>query len=385
VNITIVGAGIVGCAIAHELASRGVTVRLVDERGAGLGATRASAGMLAPHIEGHLAPLLSLSVRSLAMYDEFVRRAARDSGQTIEYERSGTLQVARTAAEAAALCASARALGGHVDHALLDANETRQMEPQLAADVVGSLHVRDHAYVAATALTLALAAAAARQGAAAVTARVTSIEGGEAPRVLTSDGPFDADAVIIAAGTWSGHVSGQIDAGFDAPLDVGPGAQGGSRRAHGHAHTAVKPIRGQLLQLRLASRPASRVIWGGRCYLVPWRDGSVLAGATVEDVGFDETATASGVAYLLEASAELLPVLRGAVFEGVRVGLRPMTRDELPAIGPSSTMRNVFYATGHYRNGVLLAPLTAALVADLLLDGGRRPELALVRPDRLGL
>ena len=303
-NITIVGAGIVGCAIAHELASRGVAVRLVDERGAGLGATRASAGMLAPHIEGHLAPLLALSVRSLAMYDEFVRRAARDSGQTIEYERSGTLQVARTAAEAAALCESARALGGQVDHALLDANETRRMEPQLAADVVGSLHVRDHAYVAATALTLALAAAAARQGAAAVTARVTSIEGGETPRVLTSDGRFDADAVIIAAGTWSGHVSGQINAGSQAPIDVSRGVPSGS--LHGH-HTAVKPIRGQLLQLRLATRPASRVIWGDRCYLVPWRDGSVLAGATVEDVGFRKRNTVSAVRRLRREASRLAP------------------------------------------------------------------------------
>jgi thiazole synthase len=127
------------------------------------------------------------------------------------------------------------------------------------------------------------------------------------------------------------------------------------------------------------------VIWGSRCYLVPWRDGSVLAGATVEDVGFDESSTDAGIQYLREASAELLPILRGAAVEEVRVGLRPMTGDELPAIGPSSTMRNVFYATGHYRNGVLLAALTASLVADLVLDGGRSPELALVRPDRLGL
>jgi glycine oxidase len=366
VTVTIVGAGIVGCAIAHELASRGIRVRLVDARGAGLGATRASAGMLAPHLEGHVAPLLALGVRSLAMYDEFIRRVTTDSGHAIEYERTGTLQVARTAAEAADLCTAARALAAAgVDHTLFDAPQTRQVEPELATDVIGSLHVRDHAYVAATALTHGLVAAAAKHDAEIITAQVAAIEGGAAPRVLTSSGAFDADAVIIAAGTWSGGV----------------GRVGRS----GPEMDAVKPIRGQLIQLRLASRAASRVIWGSRCYLVPWRDGSVLVGATSEDVGFDETATASGVRYLLEASVELLPALRGAAFEGVRVGLRPMTRDELPAIGPSSTMRNVFYATGHYRNGVLLAPLTAALVADLILDGGRSPELALVRPDRLGL
>jgi glycine oxidase len=371
VNITIVGAGIVGCAIAYEFASRGIRVRLVDARGAGLGATRASAGMLAPYLEGHVAPLLAMGIRSLGMYDEFIRRVSTDSGHTIEYERTGTLQVARTVAEEADLCTAARALAtAGVGHILLDAPQTLQMEPELATDVVGSLHVRDHAYVAATALTHGLVAAAAKHDAEIITAQVTAIEGGEAPRVVTSDGSFEADAVVIAAGTWSGSVSGPVNAG-SATRDP--------------AHTTVKPIRGQLIHLRLGSRAASRVIWGSRCYLVPWRDGSVLVGATSEDVGFDETATVSGVRYLLEASAALLPVLQSAAFEGVRVGLRPMTRDELPAIGPSSTMRNVFYATGHYRNGVLLAPLTAALVADLVLDGGRSPELALLRPDRLGL
>jgi glycine oxidase len=240
--------------------------------------------------------------------------------------------------------------------------------------------VREHAYVAAVALTHGLLAAAAKHDAEIVTAEVTAIQSGDAPRVLTSSGAFDADAVIIAAGAWSGDLGrGRRPSNgvHGAPSDV----DGRS----GSGMDAVKPIRGQLIHLRVASRAASRVIWGSRCYLVPWRDGSVLVGATSEDVGFDETATASGVRSLLEAGAELLPVLHGAAFEGVRVGLRPMTRDELPAIGPSSTMRNVFYATGHYRNGVLLAPLTAALVADLVLEGGRSPELALVRPDRLGL
>ena len=380
-TVTIVGAGIVGCAIAYELASRGVRVRLVDARGAGLGATRASAGMLAPHLEGHVAPLLALGIRSLGMYDEFIRRVTADSGHTIEYERAGTLQVARTAAEAADLCTAARTLATTgVGHMLLDAAQTRQMEPELAGDVLSSLHVREHAYVAAVALTHGLLAAAAKHGAEIVTAQVTAIEGGDAPRVVTSDGPFEADAVVIAAGTWSGS-GGRVP----RPSTEAPGATSHVEGRSGPAMDAVKPIRGQLIQLRLDSRPASRVIWGSRCYVVPWRDGSVLVGATSEDVGFDETATASAVRYLLEASAELLPILQRAAFEGVRVGLRPMTRDELPAIGPSSTMRNVFYATGHYRNGVLLAPLTAALVADLVLDGGRSPELALVRPDRLGL
>jgi glycine/D-amino acid oxidase-like deaminating enzyme len=127
------------------------------------------------------------------------------------------------------------------------------------------------------------------------------------------------------------------------------------------------------------------VIWGTDCYIVPWHDGTILVGATVEDVGFDESATVGGVQQLLEAAVALLPALDTAAFAGVRVGLRPATTDELPVIGSSSTMPGVIYATGHYRNGVLLTPLTALLVADLVCENRARTELALTRPDRLGL
>lgn len=369
-NIVVVGAGVVGCAIAHELASRGARVRVVDARGIGLGATRASAGMLAPYTEGHIASLRTLGVNSLALYDAFIERTIADSGLAVEYERRGMLQVATGADERTALCAAARhlkALG--VSCALLDDAETARREPALAGTVVAALDLPDHGYVTATPLTQALAAAAVRRGASVIESRVLTLAGGETPRVVTADEALEADAVIVAAGSWSGSLaSPSIDAG-DRATDLG----------------SVKPIRGQLVQLRLAARPLTQLIWGSRCYLVPWRDGTVLAGATVEDVGFDETATASGVQHLLAASASLVPALGDAVFEEVRAGLRPMTRDELPAIGPSSTMPNVFYATGHYRNGVLLAPLTAALVASLVLDGREGAELALTRPARLGL
>ena len=361
-TIVIVGAGIVGWSIAYELASRGAGVRVVDARGTAQGATRASAGILAPYTDGHMPELRALGVRSLALYDEFVAAASADSGDAIEYERRGTLHVAVDPAEHRLLCNTASALReGGVAHTVLDASSARALEPHLSGDIVGGLHIHDHGYVSARALTDALAAAALRRGATVTTARVNSIQGGDAPRVMTDRDALHADAVIVAAGTWSGLLAGE-----------------GAARA-------VKPMRGQLVQLRLKSRPAARVIWGARCYLVPWRDGTVLAGATSEDVGFDETSTSAGVQEMLRESARLLPVLERAAFEEVRVGLRPMTADELPAIGPSSTMRHVFYATGHYRNGVLLAPLTAQLMGDLLLEGREGSELALVRPDRLGL
>lgn len=361
-NVTIVGAGVIGCAVAHEFATRGARVRVIDPRGVGLGATRASAGILAPQTEGHIPALLSLGTRSLSLYDDFIARVSADAAQTIEYARTGTLHIAASPAENDELGQIARALiGSQVDHVLLDAAQARALEPAVTDKTTRALHNREQGYVAVTALTGALAAAAARRGATFEMRRVLGIEGGDEPRAITDDGPARTERLIVAAGSWSSGLAG-------APQPP-----------------AVKPIRGQLLQLKLPQRPASRVIWGSRCYLVPWSDGTVLVGATVEDAGFDENATAAGVQHLLDAALELMPPLRDATFDGVRVGLRPMTKDELPAVGPSSTMRHVFYATGHYRNGVLLAPLTARLLADLVLEGKADEHVALMRPDRLGL
>ncbi len=343
-TVTVVGAGIVGLSIAHELTVRGAAVRIVDMRGVGQGATRASAGILAPHIEGHSDALLRLGVSSFNLYDAFIARVAADAGLPIEYRLNGTLQVARNAAECERLAAWGRPLVGPA--------RARELEPGLG-QVEAALFIQEHGYVAVRALMAALQAALLARGITVEDARVDDIEA-EAAR---------ADAVIVAAGSWTGDLV----------------ASGLSRK------TPVKPIRGQLLHLRLQRPPASRVIWGERCYIVPWQDGSVLIGATSEDVGFDENPTAAGVRTLLERGSELLPELEAARFEEVRVGLRPATEDELPLIGRSSTMRSLFYATGHYRNGVLLAPWTALAVADLVLDGRERPELAALSPARFGL
>jgi glycine oxidase len=363
VNVTIAGAGVVGCAIAYELAARGARVRVLDSRVPGGGATRASAGILAPYIEGHDKTLLSLGLRSLGMYKDFVARVTADSGEDIEYERNGTIQVASSLDDANQLKRAARALGdASVERRLLDAVEVRRIEPAVTADAVAGLLIPCHGHVAAGDLTRALVAAAMRHGATFDVGSAVAIEGGRAARVRTSGEVIESDAVIVAAGSWSTSVEG---------VSARP--------------ETIKPIRGQLLQLRLPERPASHVIWGTECYLVPRRDGAVLVGATMEDVGFDERATSAGVQQLLDRALALMPALRDAAFDEVRVGLRPKTADELPAVGASSTMPHVFYATGHYRNGVLLAPLTARLVADLVLEGKSDDDLALLHPRRLGL
>ena len=359
-----VGAGVVGCAVAYELALRGAQVRVIDPRGRGQGATRASAGILAPYIEGHSNTLLRLGVCSLDQYDGFVARVCRDAGRDVEYRRNGTLQVAFDDAEVGDLEQHRRALAdAGVAHSLLAGPDARRLEPHLADGVRAALLVPQHGYVQAAGLVSALADAAAGRGATLAIGDVQAVEEDRGSlSVATADDRIAADAVVIAAGSWSGGIS--VRGAPDAP---------------------VRPVRGQLLQLRRDEPTVSSVVWGSGCYLVPWQDGSILVGATVEDAGFDERVTADGVAQLLQKAGQIMPVLRSATFTEARAGLRPASVDELPIIGASTAVPGVYYATGHYRNGLLLAPLTATLIADLVLNGRERPELELVRPDRFGL
>jgi glycine oxidase len=364
VNVTVVGAGVVGCAIAYELAARGTEVRLIDPRGAGQGASRASAGMLAPRIEGHSEALLRLGLGSLDLYDSFIARVAAGAQRRIEYRRSGTLQVARTDDEERQLESECRVLAdAGAAHTSLDGVAVRRLEPLLADDIRAGVLIPEHGYVGVATLVSALAEAAGRAGAMLSTAHVRNVSSVAASvRVETSEDTLTSDVVVLAAGSWSGGI----------PMTTAPPAP-------------VRPVRGQLLQLRFDRPPLSHVVWGAAGYLVPWEDGRLLVGATVEDVGFDEGVTAEGVQRLLECAQALLPAARSAGCDGARAGLRPATPDGLPIIGASSTMPGVYYATGHYRNGVLLAPLTAVMMANLILDGSERAELALVRPDRFGL
>jgi glycine oxidase len=365
-NIIVVGAGVIGCATAYELASRGASVQIVDERTIGMGATQASAGMLAPYIETRDdSPLFGLTVRSLDLYDDFVARVESDSAMHVAYRRTGSLEVATSEAGLRDLRATADVLSRHdVDIALLDRNGVHQAEPCLAEDVVGGLLIEAHGFVSASELTRAASAAASRLGATFVEhRRVTRISRTNGHiDVETDRGLLQGDAVVLAAGSWSGSID------LDAFVQRVP----------------VDPIRGQLLQLAWNGSRLRRVVWSPFCYLVPWDDGTVLVGATVEHAGFEERTTVAGVRALLEGACAISPPARNAGFVGARAGLRPGTADELPILGRSAVVPNLMYATGHYRSGVLLAPLTAQLVADTLLDGRVDADLAAFDPARFG-
>jgi glycine oxidase len=362
-DVIVVGAGIIGCAVGRELARRGATVRIFESRTVGAGATQASAGVLAPYIEAvHHRALFDMMVASLQMYDAFVRDVSEESGLAVEYRRCGTLEVAADAAAAQRLRALEAAMKGQSDLEWLDPASARQREPALPESIEGALFSAAHGYVVVPALTDALAWAALRHGVQLEAAhRVSGVRReGRRVAIQTDDGTvWRADCVVIAAGSWSGQLAGP---------EVSP--------------DTVRPIRGQLLRLAWKGNALSHIIWGSDCYVVPWENGTVLVGATVEDVGFDERATAAGVRDLLDAVCELLPEAWRSTFVEARVGLRPATADGLPVIGRSRELPGLVYATGHYRNGILLAPLTAQLVADLVIGNREDPMLEPLRPGR---
>lgn len=367
-DVIIIGAGIIGCACAFELAGAGARVSVFDARGIGQGASQASAGVLAPYIEGHEPGMLrELGRRSLDLYDGFMARLTERSGRPVQYSRNGTLELALEPEHAANLQQSAATLtASGVAARWLDEPALRDFEPLAARGTLGGLLIEEQGFVAAPEFTEALAVAAMREGATfALESRVISVAPASGGRldVHTENGVSSADHVVLAAGSWTEQV---LLAGVAAPA-------------------TIKPVRGQLLHLSWqTAQPIRHVLWGTDCYIVPWVSGRVLVGATVEDAGFDERATAAGVRDLLEAGCALVPQLWKASFEEVRVGLRPQSGDTLPLVGASDVLPGLVYATGHYRNGILLAPLTAALVKTLVIDGGTDPALEALRPSRLG-
>ena len=364
-RVLVAGAGIIGVAVADALARRGAHVTVLEMRAPGQGASRASAGLLAPYTEAEPgSPLLEFGTRSLGLFDTFIARASEASGRSIEYARSGTLEVALDDDESTALQRTATWLASQgVDHDWLDNRALQLLEPAVSREARGALLVRTHGFVGVRSLVDALVQSARFHGAvfeSPVEIGDMSIGAGGVT-IRSGAREYKADRVVLAAGSWSGRI-----------------------RIRGLSAVPVRPVRGQLLHLRWRDAPMpARVVWSSGCYTVPWSDGSLLVGATVEDVGFDESTTAAGVESLARAVRTLLPAASVASVDDVRAGLRPATPDGLPMIGALPELPNLIFATGHYRNGILLAPLTAQLVERLVLDGAADAMMGSVAPGRL--
>lgn len=344
----VVGGGVIGCALAYELASRGSRVLVLERERLAAGASAGAGGMLAPQVEARgPGPLLELGLRSRAMFPQWC------AGLEVGLELSGILRVTCDEAGVAELRVRARWQGERgLEARLCDAAECARLCPGLAPALLG-LWVPD-GQVDAPRLTLALGQAAVRAGARVREGVVvTAIHDGA---VDTDEGRVAADAVVVATGAWSGLLAG----------------------------VPVRPVKGQRLMLRHPGWAPPLVVWSDGCYLVPKSGGRVLVGATEEaHAGFDRTVTAGAVAALATAAARAAPPLAAAELAEAWAGLRPCTPDHLPLLGRLPGTSRTWLATGHHRNGILLAPLTARLLGEAILCGAPIP--AACAPERFML
>jgi glycine oxidase len=361
-DVLIVGGGVMGCSVALKLAQAGAKVTVLERSIPGAEASSAAGGILAPQMESHgPGPFMDLCLRSRGMYPAFARELLELSGIDVAYRECGLIRAAFTDDAAQKLAADAawqKALGLRAD--LLSGDEARKLEPSLSPRIVAAVHLPDDHQVDNRLLTRALSMAAARVGVRFRTGYVRGIaqEGNRAVGVDLEGETLRADAVVVAAGSWSGLVAG-------ARVDP----------------KVVRPARGQMVQLQTRLPVLSHVIFCDQGYLVPRTDGRLLAGSTMELVGFEKQVTAVGLAKILTMALELCPSLADAPVQEFWAGLRPYTEDQLPILGPGP-LDGLFLATGHFRNGILLTPITAKLMAQAVLGQPTSVDLRPFRHDR---
>lgn len=355
-DVAVVGGGVIGLSIAWRAAQRGLDVVLLERGEPGGGTSSVAAGMLAPVSEASLneQAVLRLGLRSAALYPAFIEELKASAGADPGYLSCGTLAVARDRDEAEALERELEArdrLGLAVQR--LRPSQARELEPGLAPALrLALLAEGDHA-VDPRRLCQTLALAARASG---VQVRAgMAVEGLEDDGVRLDGGErIAADQVVIAAGTWTADLDGVPDS----------------------ARIPIHPVKGQIMRLHDPAGPGliTRVLRMGNGYLVPRGDGRYVLGATMEERGFDTTVTAGAVHGLLRDAAELVPGISELVVDEISAGLRPATPDNAPAIGPAS-VPGLHWAAGHYRHGILLAPVTAEIVVAGLV-GEELPEYA---------
>jgi glycine oxidase len=359
-RVVIIGAGVIGLGIAWRLAPR-AEVLVFDRGTAGAGASHAAAGMLAACAEAEPGEedLVALGRDSQARWPAFADELLQASGVDVDLRREGTLVLALTADDQATLAHHLefqRKLGLPLEW--LSAAQTRAKEPHLAGKLAGAVFSPQDHQVDNRKLSAALRVAAESAGAELhehKAVREISLSGGRTTGIVLEDGTsVPADRVVLAAGAWSRTIAG-------LPPDRRP---------------PVRPVKGQMFALRMdANAPLlTHVLWAPGVYLVPRRDGRLIVGATVEEKGFDETITAGGMLTLLEAAWRAIPAVEELPIEEIWVGHRPGSRDDAPILG-RAPLENLFYATGHHRNGILLSPVTADAMAKLILDDVVEPAI----------
>ncbi|MCB0861822.1 MAG: glycine oxidase ThiO [Solirubrobacterales bacterium] len=353
-GVIVVGAGLIGLACAWELAGTGAKVTVVEREEPGCGATRVAAGMLAPigELDFGEPELLELNLRSRRLYPDFVATLEAATGLDTGYRHTGALHVALDRDEAGELRRIMELQHSYgLDPKWLGPMAARELEAGISPSLAGAVLVEEDAVVDPRALTAALRAGLEDRGVRIVTGEVTGLVRDPAGKVTgteTTRGRFDADLVVAAPGAFAGIANW-------LPDEIRP---------------PVRPVKGQTVELRgdVDEPVCERILGSERVYIAPRPDGRVILGATSEEMGFDTRVTGGGVHELLREAYRLLPDVAEMEFVGAIAGLRPGTPDNLPLIGPTA-IEGLILATGHYRNGILLAPLTAKAVGELAVGG----------------
>ena len=363
-DVAIAGGGLIGGSIALELAQAGLRVAVFDQADPGREASWAGAGILSPAPESAATiPIVPLAKASMALYPQFVENVEEISGQNVGFRPKGTLQAlfSRDAArELSTVIALHHGLGLKAEP--IRADDARELEPALNPELEAAVLRPEEASVDNRVLTRAVLDAARKSGAEVFAGRkVTSIwrDGERCAGLIFAeeDEKVSAKWTIIAAGSFSARIAG----------------------AEGYA--PVKPAKGQMAALRSNDVEIERVLWSDKIYLVPRNDGRILAGATVEYVGFDKHVTAGGLEQLLSGALKLAPGLVSARVEETWAGLRPASPDHLPILG-AADLEGLLIATGHFRSGILLAPVTARLMREWVTESSLCIDCERYRPLR---
>lgn len=369
-DVVVVGGGVIGLAVARALSLRGLRdVLLIERNGLGAEASFAAAGMLAPQAEANCADeFFYLACQSRDMYPAFAAALRDESGIDVELETTGTLYLAFTehdVTEVEKRYQWQSEAGLAVER--LTSAAARSLEPAIAENIRGALKFPLDMQVENRRLINALALSNQKFGVRLATnTRVESltIARGRMAGVETSRGFVATEKVVIASGAWSSMLKAEDKALPDL---------------------RIEPVRGQMLSFTAKPQVTGHVVYSPRGYIVPRSDGRLLAGSTTENVGFDKRVTDEGIQSIMTAAVEISPQVSSLPVSASWAGLRPRAADDLPVIGPCAEIEGVWYATGHYRNGILLAPITGELIARAIVDKVVSPALNTFSPDRFGL
>ena len=360
-DVIVIGGGVIGLAAAWRLSERGASVIVLERGRAGSGTSHVAAGMLAPVAEADPfeQPLLRLGIEGAHDYPRFISELRERAGIDPGYLRCGTVMVARDRDEAESLEREHQVRRRlELEVSPLRPSQARRLEPALAPTLRGALELPDDHAIDPRTLTGALAEAVRRSGARvreAAEVKALELDHDEVRGVRLASGErVDGGAVVVAAGVWSGQLRGVPD----------------------EVLVPLRPVKGQILRLHDPTGPGllTRVVRMPPTYVVPRGDGRYVVGATMEERGFETTVTAGATFELLRDAIELVPGVSELVLDELSAGLRPGTPDNAPVIGPGLA-DGLFWATGHYRHGILLASKTAELIAGAVLDGQPVPDV----------